>query len=87
MYNAFVPLALGEAPGDPELGGWRPLPKCLFHKQTSLGILSAVITLDQAVAMVGFAVQYVNLRRAIKALAIDLALSPHYFVKGGVQFS
>ena len=87
MYNSFIPLAPGEKPGDPELGGWRPLPKSLFRHQVSLGVPSPAISLEQAVALVGFAVQYLNLRRAIRALAIQLAESPYSLGKGGVQFS
>ena len=87
MYNTFVPLAEGEAPGDPELGGWRPLPKSLFLKPASLAVPSISMNLEQAVAVVGFMVQYLNLARAIEALASDLARSPHCLIKGGGQFS
>ena len=85
--NIFIPLSLGEAPGDPELGGWRSLPKSLFHIPAPLTLPSTTMSIDQAVAVVGFTVQYLNLSRAIAALVIQLAQSPYSLGKGGGQFS
>ncbi len=87
MYNTFIPLAPGEAPGDPELGGWRPLPKSLFRKRASLTVPSVMMNLEQAVKLVGFMVQYLNLKRAVEALATGFTPSSPWLMKGGVPRS
>ena len=87
MYITFKPLVPGEIPGDPELGGWRPLPKSLFGKPAYLTVPSITMDLEQAVAIVGFIVQYLNLGIALGILATELAPSPHSLREGGVQFS
>lgn len=84
MYNRFIPLAPGEVPGDPELGGWRPLPKGLFGVQTTLSVPSFSISLEEAVKLVGFKVKYNRLKRAVEALASRFAQSPGRLRKGGV---
>ena len=80
----FMPLVNGEAIGDPELGGWRPLPRRIFldrnHEMTSASIL---MNIEDAVAAINFQVHYKNLKRAIGVLAEKLALAPHSFIKGG----
>lgn len=80
----FIPLVYGEVIGDPELGGWRPLPRCIFvdnnHEMTSTAIL---MNIEDAVASINFLVHYKNLKRAIGVLAEKLALAPHSFIKGG----
>lgn len=72
MYNIHSVFILGDAPGDPELGGWRPLPKSFFRKSTVLSIASSTTTLEEAVQAVASKVRYLCLHRATKALAVRL---------------
>ncbi len=64
----WVPLQPGEAPGDPELGGWRPLPK-QFFKQHKLLTLS----LEEMVRITAFRLHEFQLRQAVAILAQRLA--------------
>lgn len=79
----FVPVAPGETPGDPELGGWRPLPKSMFRRQVALVIPSPSPSQAQAVKLVGFAVRYLRLKRALQTIAIKLATGPHHLKERG----
>lgn len=87
MYNNFISLAPGEAPGDPELGGWRPLPKNFFRKQVSLSFPGSTISLEQAVQLINFEFRYLRLLRAVQKVAIGLLQTQSNFVKGGVRCS
>jgi hypothetical protein len=64
----FIPLYPGEAPGDPELGGWRPLPKCFYTRQEQL-----VLSLEEVVRIVAFRLHEFQLRQAIVIVAHRLA--------------
>lgn len=68
MYNTFIPLAPGEAPGDPELGGWRPIPSSYYRN------LSAIHNtgLWQALQYLGFELRYSKLKRAMEVIANKL---------------
>ena len=79
MYNSFIALRPGEAAGDPELGGWRPLPKELFQKEVILPLNNPVISLEQAIQLINFKVNYLRLLRAIKKVNIDLLHTQNIF--------
>jgi len=64
----FAPLFSGEAPGDPELGGWRPLPKQFYTHQKLLAL-----SLEQAVRLVAFRLHEFQLSQAIGIVAQRLA--------------
>jgi hypothetical protein len=64
----FLPLYPGEAPGDPELGGWRPLPKQFYTHQKLLAL-----SLEQAVRLIAFRLHEFQLRQAIGIVAQRLA--------------
>ena len=64
----FIPLCPGEAPGDPELGGWRPLPKHLYKHRKLL-----TLSLEQALKVVAFRLHEFQLRQAIGIVAHRLA--------------
>ena len=87
MYNTFIPLTLGEAPGAPELGGWRPLPKDFFRKQALLSLPVSATSLEQAIQLINFEVRYLRLLRAVQKVAIGLMQAQNTFAKGGVQCS
>jgi len=87
MYSNFIPLAPGEAPGDPELGGWRPLPKSLFQKLPPLPSPSLTISLEQAIYVINFEFRYLRLLRAVEKVAIGLLQAQNVFTKGGMQCS
>lgn len=88
MYNSsFIPLAPGEAPGDPELGGWRSLPKNFFRKPTLLPAPSLTTSLEQAIQIINFEVRYLRLLRAVQKVAIGLTQTQNTFAKGGAQCS
>jgi hypothetical protein len=87
MHTSFVPLAPGEAPGDPELGGWRPLPKSLFQKRTCLSVPPVHMSLEQAVHLINFEFHYLRLLRAIEKVTIGLLQAQNIFTKGGMQCS
>ena len=68
----FVPLAAGEKPGAPELGGWRPLPLCLFtRREETIAVLA--LSLEQAVQVVAARLWRFQLRQAIEIVAQRLA--------------
>jgi hypothetical protein len=64
----FIPLYPGEAPGDPELGGWRPLPKQFYTHQKLLAL-----SLEQAVRLIAFRLHEFQLRQAVAIVAHRLA--------------
>jgi hypothetical protein len=65
----FIPLHPGETPGDPELGGWRPLPKHFYTHQKLLAL-----SLEQAVRLVAFRLHEFQLRQAVGIVAQRLAI-------------
>ena len=87
MYTTFIPLAPGETPGDPELGGWRPLPKDFFRNQNPLSFPVSAISLEQAIHVINFEVRYLRLLRAIQKVTFDLLQTQNNFTKGGIQCS
>jgi len=60
---SFVPLYPGELPGDPEMGGWRPLPKHVYRHRKALAL-----SLEQAVKLITFRLMRFELRQAIKVV-------------------
>jgi hypothetical protein len=72
MYNIKSMFIAGDVPGDPELGGWRPLPKSFFRNSGALSDELPITTLEQAVQAVAFKVRYLCLHRATRALAVRL---------------
>ena len=60
----FAPLYPGEAPGDPELGGWRPLPKQFYTHQELL-----TLSLGAVVRLIAFRLHEFQLRQAIGIVA------------------
>ena len=64
----FVPLYPGESPGDPELGGWRPLPKQFYTHQKLL-----TLSLEEVVRLVASRLHEFQLRQAIGIVAHRLA--------------
>ena len=87
MYITFISLAPGEAPGDPELGGWRPLPKKLFRKLGYLSFSPVPMSLAQAVQLINFEVRYLRLLRAVQKVIFDILQAQNNFMKGGIQCS
>jgi len=65
---AFVPLSPGESPGDPELGGWRPLSKQFFKRRKPLAL-----SLEEAMKIVVVRLTWFNLRQAIKIITQRLS--------------
>ena len=62
-----------DAPGDPELGGWRPLPKDFFSKQIQKRIVVILpINLKHAVNSIAFQMRYLNLTNALENIAKKL---------------
>jgi len=66
---SFAPLYPGEAPGDPELGGWRPLPKRFYTRQEQL-----ILSLEEVVRLVTFRLHEFQLRQAVGIVAQRLAI-------------
>jgi len=64
----FIPLHPGEAPGDPELGGWRPLPKRFYTRQEQV-----VLSLEEVVRITAFRLHEFQLRQAVGIMAHRLA--------------
>ncbi len=64
----FIPLYPGEAPGDPELGGWRPWPKRLYTRQEQV-----VLSLEEVVRITAFRLHEFQLRQAVAIVAQRLA--------------
>jgi len=60
----FAPFYPGEAPGDPELGGWRPLPKCFYPRQEQV-----IPSLEEVVRITAFRLHEFQLRQAIEIVA------------------
>lgn len=65
---SFLPLYSGEAPGDPDLGGWRPLPKRFFTRQEQV-----ILSLEEVVRLIAFRLHEFQLRQAIGIVAHRLA--------------
>ena len=61
---SFIPLQPREACGDPELGGWRPLPKHLYKHRKLL-----TLSLEQALKVVAFRLHEFQLRQAVGIVA------------------
>jgi hypothetical protein len=77
----FIPLDSREGPGDPELGGWRPLRLC-FSPRRRISFLSV----GEAGRVVAARLANFQLRRAIEIVARRLAISSKYEsepIKGG----
>jgi len=64
----FIPLYPGESPGDPGLGGWRPLPKQFYMHQKLLAL-----SLEQAVRLIAFRLHEFQLRQAVGIVVQRLA--------------
>jgi hypothetical protein len=64
----FSPLYPGELPGDPELGGWRPLSKKFYKHQKLL-----TLSLEEVVRLVAFRVHEFQLRQAIRTVVQYIA--------------
>ena len=60
----FVPLYPGEASGDPELGGWRPLPKRFYTCQEQV-----LLSLEDVVRLTAFRLHEFQLRQAVGIVA------------------
>jgi hypothetical protein len=70
IYSEFIP---GDIPGDPELGGWRPLPKNFFRKTNVLSVYAPTLNLKEAIKTVAFNIRYLCLHRAVSALGARLS--------------
>ena len=68
MNITFIPLYPGEAPGDPALGGWRPLPKRLYTRQEQV-----ILSLGEVVRITAFRLHEFQLRQAVAIVAQRLA--------------
>ena len=65
----FVPLYPGEAPGDPELGGWRPLPRRFYICQEQL-----ILSLEEVVRLTAFRLHEFQLMQAVGIVAHRFAI-------------
>ncbi len=77
MLNLYTLKISEDIPGDPELGGWRPLPSSFFRNNSAIH----VITLWQALQCIGFELRHRELKRAVEA--IGNKLSQNNIIKGG----
>jgi hypothetical protein len=64
----FIPLYPEESPGDPELGGWRPLPKWFYARQEQV-----ILSLEEVVRLIAFRLREFQVRQAIVIVAQRLA--------------
>jgi len=60
----FTPLFSDEFPGDPELGGWRPLPKRFYTCQEQV-----ILSLKEVVRLTAFRLNEFQVRQAIGIMA------------------
>ncbi len=65
----FISLYPGEAPGDPELGGWRPLPRRFYTRQEQI-----ILSLEEVLRLVAFRLHEFQLRQAVGIVAQRLAI-------------
>ena len=68
MLNVYTLPITGDVPGDPELGGWRPLPSSYFRKRSAVN----VVDLWQGLQCLGFELRYRKLARAMAIIADKL---------------
>jgi len=68
ITTQFIPLAPGESPGDPELGGWRPL-RLRFSTRRRVPLLSV----GEAARIVTARLVKFQVRQAIAIVAHRLA--------------
>ena len=80
-WRAFVALQPGERPGDPDLGGWRPLPlgRCVeadsgrqVAQRSAHQWAGSIASLNEAVRLVASRARTFNLREALNAVAARL---------------
>ena len=65
MKNIFDWPVIGDVPGDPELGGWRPLP-ITYHRNS---FVIHVVGLWPALQCLGFELRHHKLTRAMEVIA------------------
>ena len=71
---SWWPLFPGEKPGDPELGGWRPL-HLGFLRRLQLDEGSETIDLLTAIKQIGYIITYRNLQSAITFIGSKVTLN------------
>ena len=87
MFSIYDLYVIGDVRGDPELGGWRPLPKEFFAKKAPLPAPDSAISLEQAVQLINFEFRYLRLLRAVHKVTFGLLQTQDNFMKGVVQCS
>jgi hypothetical protein len=68
LEMTFIPLYPGEAPGNPDLGGWRPWPKQFYTHQEPLSL-----SLKETIRLVTFRLEEFQVRQAIGIVSRRLA--------------
>ena len=68
--------------GDPDLGGWRPLPIDLFNKTSDVSRSSNIVNIKKALWVNSRKIQEQNLREAIECIATTLS-NRNRWNKGG----
>jgi len=69
--------------GDPELGGWRPLPLDLFNKTSDVSRSSNIVNIREALKLTADELQQKDLRNAIEYIARAVSDRNSDYNKGG----
>ena len=68
MYIDCLTFVPSQVPGDPALGGWRPIPSSYYKKRSTVDDMSFC----QALKYLGFELRYRQLTRAMEIMADKL---------------
>ncbi len=69
----WYPLSPGESPGDPELGGWRPLNPAIFHSKVASSHVETP-SLLASIQQLGQEITRRNLESAIQFVATMVSI-------------
>jgi hypothetical protein len=77
----FVPLAPEEMPGNPDLGGWRPLTVAMLREilprplgsSRRQGLADVAMPLEQSLHLLAFAVNYIRTWQQVQGVAQALS--------------
>ena len=73
MENQFPYSIVNDVIGDPDLGGWRPLPLDLFNKTSNISRSSDIANIKKALQLNCYKIQEQHLREAIECIATKLS--------------
>ena len=87
MKLTFIPFAPGDVVGDPEMGGWRPVPRRLFQKPDYFTTTPVTMSLERAVQLINFECHFLRIYRAVLKINFDLLQKHNAQLKEGIMLT